>query len=273
MDPEEIREIRKRQRYYKSYLEELTNGRISKKFKLTEIDLIQEFWENKKSVEDFRKDLKGVEEHDADEKNEPFNLDKEREEQLFDNAGNIILPRDRTEVTDRWLESLDDQPIITPKQAPIKEIQIDVPSLKNSLKKLLNPNETVSQAMNRLRGAITVKKNFKKNVRKGEIQEKKKEKKDNENLDQKFKELCNICSDLIAAGCDDLYDWKIQNLCDVKYWKLKGPNGIIGPVDENQIKVWREKGKLKGFSIQLTDKNGETKQGSTWMDFDTFELY
>ena len=100
MNPDEIREIKKRQRYYNSYLDQLTEGKISKKFKPTSIDLVQEFYENKIVIEDFHNDLKKIEENNSDQEAEPFNLEKEREEGLFDKSGNLLLPKDRAEVTD-----------------------------------------------------------------------------------------------------------------------------------------------------------------------------
>ena len=222
-------------------------------------------------IEDFRKDLGGIEETAQDSKAEPFNLSNEREEKLIDEGGNLLLLRDRLADTDPWLESIQDQPLAVKKEEKTESAPIDVQKLKASLRKVLRADETVSQAMNRLRGNVCVKKTFKKNVRKGSSAAEKIN--SPEIISEEFKELCRICSDLVAEGCDDLYEWKVQDLSESRYWKLKGPNGIVGPVDDQQIQIWKQGNKLKGFAIQRTDKTGKTMQGDTWMDFDSFELY
>ena len=111
MNPNTLREIKKRQRYFNNYLNDLTEGKISKKFKPTPIDLVQEFWDNKEVIHDFQKELEGIEEKTHEEGNEPFNLINEREELLFDKGGNMQLLRERVDVTDPWLESIENDPL------------------------------------------------------------------------------------------------------------------------------------------------------------------
>ncbi|OMJ71718.1 hypothetical protein SteCoe_30005 [Stentor coeruleus] len=267
-DAEDAREIRKRQKLVKAYYDELTGGKISKKFKPSDIDLIQEYNEGKKPL-DF-KDLTVNHENSDEENKEAFNLNEEVEDGLIDNKGIPIFKGKKTNSIDPWFESMGNKKVQIKIKEEKPEAIIDIRKCKEGLKKHLKSNETVAQAMKRLRGKIPSVGNYKKNIRKGVEKE---DKAKAEKCSDEFEELCKICSDLVASGCDDLYEWKIEDLAEVRYWKLKGPNGIVGPVDDNQVTIWKKAGKLGGFQIQKTDKVGNSLQGDVWMDFDMFELY
>lgn len=267
-DAEDAREIRKRQKLVKAYYDELTGGKISKKFKPSDIDLIQEYNESKKDLN--LKDLTINHENSDEENKEAFNIDEEVEDGLIDNQGIPIFKGKKVNNTDPWLESIGNNKAQIKINQEKPEAIIDIRKCKERLRKILKVNETVAQAMKRLRGKIPSVGNYKRNVRKGVGKE---EKVKAEKCSDEFEELCKICSDLVAAGCDDLYEWKIEDLAEIRYWKLKGPNGIVGPVDDNQIMIWKKGGKLGGFQIQKTDKNGNSLQGDVWMNFDMFELY
>ena len=125
------------------------------------------------------------------------------------------LLRERVDVTDPWLESIENDPLAVIKnEEEQKETQnFDVEEAKNFLRNILKPNENVSQAITRLKGKKIIKKNFKKNVRKNSVKDEEIEEKPSE----EFEELCRVCSDLMDAGFDELYEWKIEDLKELRY--------------------------------------------------------
>lgn len=219
---QDSKERRKRTRYINEYQEILTGGRVSKKFKLdTEsISLDQEAQENNQQISDFRKDLRQYEEllspsPQSESKEitiEPFNLQSEREAGLIDKVGSMYLlkEREKEEYTDRWLESVDGQ-IYTPKDS-IQQSQpksINIQECKQILKETLQPNETVAQAIKRLRGSHLKKPAYKKNVRKNAQPIST----PSSNFPQeKFDALISAVSDLIDESYLDVYEWTLSNL-------------------------------------------------------------
>ncbi|XP_022988804.1 SUPPRESSOR OF ABI3-5 [Cucurbita maxima] len=91
---------------------------------------------------------------------EPFNLDKEREEGYFDAAGNFVEYVNDNEIKDAWLDSVDIDPKYTGKTSSVINNEDDVQELssdevgkiKRRIADLLEPGETVLQALRRLKG-------------------------------------------------------------------------------------------------------------------------
>lgn len=159
-------------------------GKVSKKFQSVEVDLVQEYLDNKDIDEDYLRE----EEQQMEYKERSESPINEEEHKLKPQVE--LLPKKRVE--------------------PEPKI-IDVNSLKKKLKLLLNPNETVSQAANRLRGPITKPKTFKKNVRKSQkTSEAIEQTPSNDN--KPYDLFCSIVSDLIASGLDEIYDLTIEEL-------------------------------------------------------------
>jgi Asp-tRNA(Asn)/Glu-tRNA(Gln) amidotransferase C subunit len=98
---------------------------------------------------------------------------------------------------------------IPAKRPEPEEKKVDVEELKEKLKNLLKPFEKVSTAALRLRGPMVKPKIFKKNVRK---QMKKEEKIENSKLSKDYEFFCEICSDLISSGMEDLYEFTREEL-------------------------------------------------------------
>ncbi|KAG6652002.1 uncharacterized protein LOC122313724 isoform X1 [Carya illinoinensis] len=92
---------------------------------------------------------------------EPFNLDREREEGYFDADGNFVEYVNDKEIKDAWLDSVDIEPkyagkgsIVTNSEDEIDELSAeDVGKMKRRIADLLEPGETVLQALRRLKGA------------------------------------------------------------------------------------------------------------------------
>jgi hypothetical protein len=219
---QDSKERRKRTRYISEYQEILTGGRVSKKFKLDtkSISLDQEAQENNQKISDFRKDLRQYEEPQSrtaqsESKEitiEPFNLQSEREAGLIDKVGSMYLlkEREKEEYTDRWLESVDGQ-IYTPKDSTQQSNpkSINIQECKQILKEYLKPNETVAQAIKRLRGCQSKKPAYKKNVRKNA------QAISTSSPDfpqEKFDALISAVSDLIDESYLDVYEWTLNNL-------------------------------------------------------------
>ncbi|XP_068652950.1 uncharacterized protein [Aristolochia californica] len=98
---------------------------------------------------------------------EPFNLEQEREEGYFDAAGNFVEYVVEKEAKDAWLDSLDTDPRIAGRNVnQINEVQKEVEELssqdigriKRRIADLLQPGETVLQALRRLKGSSNGKK-------------------------------------------------------------------------------------------------------------------
>ncbi|KAJ4832388.1 hypothetical protein Tsubulata_009526 [Turnera subulata] len=95
---------------------------------------------------------------------EPFNLDKEREEGYFDEQGNFVEYVSEKEIKDAWLDSVE----VDPRYAGISAVQKskevddgdsagelsseDIGKIKRRIANLLEPGETVLQALRRLKG-------------------------------------------------------------------------------------------------------------------------
>ena len=184
MDPFEARDIRRLRRIQEEFKEELTKGKVSKNFLPTQINLVEEYLDNKNIDEDYLRE----EEQQMEYKGKGESLAEEEEHKFIQNFE--LLPKKRVE--------------------PEPKI-IDVDSLKRKLKLLLSPKETVSQAANRLRGPIDKPKVFKRNIRKSQ--------KTSDNIEQSsntenksYELFCSIVSDLIASGLDEIYDLTIDEL-------------------------------------------------------------
>ncbi|EEF32105.1 conserved hypothetical protein, partial [Ricinus communis] len=95
---------------------------------------------------------------------EPFNLEKEREEGYFDEAGNFVEYVNENEVKDAWLDSVAVDPRYAGKSSKVttneddtKDDVIELSSedlgmIKKRISSLLEPGETVLQALRRLKG-------------------------------------------------------------------------------------------------------------------------
>ncbi|CAJ1963493.1 unnamed protein product [Sphenostylis stenocarpa] len=92
---------------------------------------------------------------------EPFNLDKEREEGYFDAAGNFVEYVRENEIKDAWLDNIE----VDPKYAALKSVPTndeddetpdlsskDIGIMKRRIADVLEPGETVLQALRRLKG-------------------------------------------------------------------------------------------------------------------------
>ncbi|WCJ23178.1 CD2-binding protein-related [Euphorbia peplus] len=94
---------------------------------------------------------------------EPFNLDTEREQGYFDAQGNFVQYLDDKQIKDAWLDSIDlHPPYAGLNSAPSSNLDnekdaIDLTSedigiIKKSIASLLEPGETVLQALRRFKG-------------------------------------------------------------------------------------------------------------------------
>lgn len=98
---------------------------------------------------------------------EPFNLNQEREEGYFDDAGNFVEYVRKNDIKDAWLDSIDVEPKFTEKnhetsgneEEEYHDISADdVGKIKRNIANTLQPGETVIQALKRLKGNSTDKK-------------------------------------------------------------------------------------------------------------------
>ncbi|XP_021753172.1 CD2 antigen cytoplasmic tail-binding protein 2-like [Chenopodium quinoa] len=91
---------------------------------------------------------------------EPFNLEKEREEGYFDEAGNFVEYVPEKEEKDAWLDSLEVDPKLANRISTIpnnddEEQEMtsnDIGKIKRRIADVLEPGETVLQALKRLKG-------------------------------------------------------------------------------------------------------------------------
>ncbi|XP_015886266.3 uncharacterized protein LOC107421531 isoform X1 [Ziziphus jujuba] len=90
---------------------------------------------------------------------EPFNLDKEREEGYFDAQGNFVEYVKDKEIKDAWLDSVDVAPLyagkgtVTKTDDDVQDLSSnDVAKMKRRIADVLEPGETVLQALRRLKG-------------------------------------------------------------------------------------------------------------------------
>lgn len=171
MKPSDIRDIKRLTKIQSSYKNELTQGKVSKKFKPVNFDLVAEFLDNKNNP-----DVALSSSSDSESEVKNFPSPPHTDSPLLSE-----IPRKRPK---------------TESPPPI-----NVSKAKQSLISLLNPNETVAQAIQRLRGPISKPVPFRKNIRKNE----KSAKPINDILQEDYKTLCQLCSDLIASGIDDIY--------------------------------------------------------------------
>ncbi|KAL2579229.1 hypothetical protein AAZV13_15G050000 [Glycine max] len=92
---------------------------------------------------------------------EPFNLEKEREEGYFDAAGNFVEYVRENEIKDAWLDNVE----VDPKYAALSSVATndedegppdlsskDIGIMKRRIANVLEPGETVLQALRRLKG-------------------------------------------------------------------------------------------------------------------------
>ncbi|GMY05409.1 SUPPRESSOR OF ABI3-5 [Fagus crenata] len=92
---------------------------------------------------------------------EPFNLDREREEGYFDNDGNFVEYVNDNDFKDAWLDSVDVEPKYAGKGVVVTNNEDDdanqlssedVGKMKRRIADVLEPGETVLQALRRLKG-------------------------------------------------------------------------------------------------------------------------
>ncbi|KAK7246757.1 hypothetical protein RIF29_41627 [Crotalaria pallida] len=92
---------------------------------------------------------------------EPFNLNKEKEEGKFDEAGNYIEFIRDNEIKDAWLDNVEVDPryaalssVATNDEEEIQELTSkDIGTMKRRIANVLEPGETVLQALRRLKGS------------------------------------------------------------------------------------------------------------------------
>ncbi|KNA16993.1 hypothetical protein SOVF_084110 [Spinacia oleracea] len=92
---------------------------------------------------------------------EPFNLEREREEGYFDEAGNFVEYVPEKEEKDAWLDSLEVYPKLANKVSTVpnsddeeQEMSADdTGKMKRRIADVLEPGETVLQALKRLKGS------------------------------------------------------------------------------------------------------------------------
>ncbi|KAK9677614.1 hypothetical protein RND81_11G155800 [Saponaria officinalis] len=97
---------------------------------------------------------------------EPFNLEKEREEGYFDEAGNFVEYVAEKEEKDAWLDSVEVDPKLAERLSSIptnvdeeKETSPDdIGKMKRQIADALEPGETILQALKRLKGHSSDKK-------------------------------------------------------------------------------------------------------------------
>ncbi|KAI4296357.1 hypothetical protein L6164_036322 [Bauhinia variegata] len=92
---------------------------------------------------------------------EPFNLSKEREEGYFDADGNFVEYVREKEIKDAWLDNIEVDPkyaglnsAITNDEDEIEDLSSkDIGTMKRRIADVLEPGETVLQALRRLKGS------------------------------------------------------------------------------------------------------------------------
>ncbi|KAK8700297.1 hypothetical protein V6N13_018698 [Hibiscus sabdariffa] len=95
---------------------------------------------------------------------EPFNLEKEREEGYFDADGNFVEYVNDNEIKDAWLDSVDGEAHYTGKtfattngednEVVVQDLSAqNIGTMKRRIANVLEPGETVLQALRRLKGA------------------------------------------------------------------------------------------------------------------------
>ncbi|KAL9244889.1 hypothetical protein vseg_018606 [Gypsophila vaccaria] len=97
---------------------------------------------------------------------EPFNLEKEREEGYFDEAGNFVEYVAEKEEKDAWLDSIEVDPKLAERLSSIPKYvdeeeetsPDDIGKMKRRIADALEPSETVLQALKRLKGHSSDKK-------------------------------------------------------------------------------------------------------------------
>ncbi|CAB4320103.1 unnamed protein product [Prunus armeniaca] len=97
---------------------------------------------------------------------EPFNLNKEREEGYFDADGNFVEYANKNEVEDAWLDSVEVDKkyagkgfAVTKDDDDVQDLSSDdVGKIKRRIADVLEPGETVLQALRRLKGTSNNKK-------------------------------------------------------------------------------------------------------------------
>ncbi|RCV32182.1 hypothetical protein SETIT_6G237300v2 [Setaria italica] len=95
---------------------------------------------------------------------EPFNLEREREEGYFDENGNFVEYARGNEIKDAWLDSVEVDPTFVAKvqnkgKEKVEEFQDlssdDIGRIKRQIANMLEPGETIMQALKRLKGTST----------------------------------------------------------------------------------------------------------------------
>ncbi|CAL5013962.1 unnamed protein product [Urochloa decumbens] len=95
---------------------------------------------------------------------EPFNLEREREEGYFDENGNFVEYARGNEIKDAWLDSVEVDPTYAAKvqnkgKEKVEEVEDlssdDIGRIKRQIANMLEPGETIMQALKRLKGTST----------------------------------------------------------------------------------------------------------------------
>ncbi|KAI3815378.1 hypothetical protein L1987_15044 [Smallanthus sonchifolius] len=96
---------------------------------------------------------------------EPFNLEQEREEGYFDQTGNYV-GYFTNDIKDAWLDSIDAEPNLAQTHSVVMETVVeavdltsqDIGKIKRRIADVLEPGETVLQALRRLKGSSSSRK-------------------------------------------------------------------------------------------------------------------
>ncbi|RWS15918.1 CD2 antigen cytoplasmic tail-binding protein 2-like protein [Dinothrombium tinctorium] len=154
---------------------------------------------------EFDGEEEGIARLEDDVKFTPFNLNEELEEGHFDKDGTYIFSK-KEEIRDWWLDNIDQSQIanvdaIKKRESSDEEDEesdIDLAKLYEDIIAFLNPNETVSKAMQRLG------KSSKRTVNKGKRDEQS-TKSDNSDR-EKLMTLITLADRILQCGDTDIYE-------------------------------------------------------------------
>lgn len=166
----------------------------------------------------------------------PFNIKDELKEGHFDNEGMFIFKKDTDEIKDNWIDNIDWVEIKDVKPATEaddaaseeKSTKIDFEDCLKKLIELMNPNETVQKAIQRLGKSKlkNVNRNRNKNKQKkspdqSSAADSKEEQEEKERKD-KLNSLLELSNELLNNGDMNIYETKYETLKYQLDERLKG---------------------------------------------------
>jgi hypothetical protein len=193
----------KYQRLARRHLDQLTEKQGKRRPRNEDLADEDDF-KSSDSEGDYIRKLRKVEEDvkDTDEPMEAFNFNDEREEGVITREG-VLIQDIKARINDTWLDSIEG---VEPYQPPRKEVseeetEADPIQLKDQVRRLLHPQETVAKALRRLRGLSRP------NVSKKQAEDAKLSA-DVAGFDQ----LNAACSALLGLGFAEVYEWSSADL-------------------------------------------------------------